>query len=111
MGQVKPALEEKSEPTAYCADIDPHEPCMYEWSSKPLGRTVSVRIMRCGSTTPKSAVELRYGEVRRNRERRSSLLAREHGEGRLTAILCIEQGPDSTASYNGGMFSQSRAST
>ncbi len=34
--------------TAYCADIDPYEPCMYEWSSKPLGRTVSVRIMRTG---------------------------------------------------------------
>src|SRR5215218_9381120 len=42
--------------TVYCVDIDPHEPCMYEWSSKPLGRTVSVRIMRCGSTTPTSAV-------------------------------------------------------
>ena len=42
--------------TAYCVDIDPHEPCMYEWLSKPFGRTVSVRIMRCGPTTLKSAV-------------------------------------------------------
>jgi hypothetical protein len=28
---------------------------MSEWLSKPLGRTVCVCIMRCGSTTPKSA--------------------------------------------------------
>jgi thioredoxin reductase (NADPH) len=26
--------------TAYCVDIDPHAPCMYEWLSKPFGRTV-----------------------------------------------------------------------
>jgi hypothetical protein len=49
-------VSENTHSTAYCADVDPYEPCMYEWSSKPFGRTVSVRIMRCGSTTPKSAV-------------------------------------------------------
>jgi GAF domain-containing protein len=26
--------------TAYCGDIDRHKPCMYEWVSKPFGRTV-----------------------------------------------------------------------
>src|SRR5215207_2679794 len=26
--------------TAYCVDIDPHEPWMYEWLSKPFGRSV-----------------------------------------------------------------------
>jgi hypothetical protein len=31
--------------TAYCVDIDLHAPCMYEWSSKPLGRTVCVCIV------------------------------------------------------------------
>src|SRR5215213_11894767 len=45
-----------SSTTAYCVDIDLNAPCMYEWLSKPLGRTVCVCIMRCGSTTPKSAV-------------------------------------------------------
>jgi hypothetical protein len=29
--------------TAYCVDIDPHAPCMYEWLSKPFGRTVCTR--------------------------------------------------------------------
>src|SRR3712207_5788522 len=27
-------------PTAYCVDVDPHAPCMYEWLSKLFGRTV-----------------------------------------------------------------------
>jgi hypothetical protein len=27
-------------PTAYCVEIDPHKPCMYEWLNTPFGRTV-----------------------------------------------------------------------
>jgi hypothetical protein len=34
--------------TAYCGDIDPHEPCMYEWLSKPPSAKPYVRIMRVG---------------------------------------------------------------
>jgi hypothetical protein len=44
--------------TAYCDDIDPHTPCMYEWLSKNPSTGPYVHIMRCGSTTLKSAVVL-----------------------------------------------------
>src|SRR3712207_3949079 len=42
-------------PTAYCVDVDPHAPCMYEWLSKPFGGTVCT-YHAWGSTTLKSAV-------------------------------------------------------
>jgi hypothetical protein len=53
--------------TAYCVDADPHEPCKYEWLSKPPSAKPYVRIMRYGSTTLKSAVRdvdgLTYREI------------------------------------------------
>ena len=51
----------RKSPTAYCVDIDPHKPCMYEWLSKSPSAGPYVHIMRCGSTTLKSAV----GEMQR----------------------------------------------
>ena len=43
-------------PTAYCVDIEPHAPYMYEWSNENPSAGPYVRIMRYGSTTLKSAV-------------------------------------------------------
>ena len=51
-----PAGRQLEELTAYCVDIDPHTPCMYEWLSKLPSAGAYVRIMHCGSTTLKSAV-------------------------------------------------------
>ena len=42
--------------TAYCVDIDPHAPYMYEWLNENPSAGPYVRIMRYGSTTLKSAV-------------------------------------------------------
>ena len=32
-------LPQQTTVTTYCVDIDPHAPCIYEWLSKPFGRT------------------------------------------------------------------------
>jgi integrase len=44
--------------TAFCVDIDPHVPCTYEWPGKNPSAGSYVRILRCGSTTLKSAVDV-----------------------------------------------------
>ena len=46
--------------TAYCVDVDPHAPYVYDWLSKPLGRTACTHHamwLNRVSTIPKSAVE------------------------------------------------------
>src|SRR3712207_8578055 len=32
-------ISQQTTVTTYCVDIDPHAPCIYEWLSKPFGRT------------------------------------------------------------------------
>jgi len=61
--------------TAYCVDIDPHAPCNYEWWSQSPSAGPYVHIMRCGSTTLKSAVEaVRHSALERVMVRWAGLL-------------------------------------
>jgi hypothetical protein len=59
---------QKTSSTAGCVDIDPHTPCMHDRSRVAFLAEPSVRIMRYGSITLKSAVGTSVNKARERAE-------------------------------------------